>query len=272
MSVEPSLPVIRCLGGCGGTLLSRILSSTPRVLLLSETNPRSANIFAGALNPLVQIRKWHPEFAPALDGFNEWEVGYPPRFGAMLERLHEACRAVGVSILVRDFNYLDFIGVPFFWPVPRDFSLDSAIEGKFAIRDILLVRHPAHQLASLRSHPSLEGLLSAPMLLDGYRSFLSVRPDAKIVRYEDLVARPAETVADVCSALGMDFDPASLERFREVTAVTGNTKRLGEEEISLSPSSPETDLAEVEMARVPEFNATLIALGYQPEPQPTSLS
>ena len=56
----PRLPVIRNLGGCGGTLLARVIAALPEVILLSETNPRSSALYNGYMNPVVQVRKWSP--------------------------------------------------------------------------------------------------------------------------------------------------------------------------------------------------------------------
>jgi|HubBroStandDraft_6_1064221.scaffolds.fasta_scaffold1880877_2 hypothetical protein len=55
----PCLPVIRTLGGCGGTLLARLFGALPGTVVLSETNPRSAALYGGALNPIRQIQEWH---------------------------------------------------------------------------------------------------------------------------------------------------------------------------------------------------------------------
>src|SRR5271167_2447220 len=46
------LCVIRGLGGNGSTFLSRVLAALNGVMLLSETNPASANLFGFELNPV----------------------------------------------------------------------------------------------------------------------------------------------------------------------------------------------------------------------------
>ena len=40
MSISHSLPVLRSLGGCGGTLVTRVFAALPELVVLSETNPR----------------------------------------------------------------------------------------------------------------------------------------------------------------------------------------------------------------------------------------
>src|ERR1043166_4071990 len=47
--------IVRGLGGNGGTYICRALAAMERVVLLSETNPSSANLFAFGLNPATQI-------------------------------------------------------------------------------------------------------------------------------------------------------------------------------------------------------------------------
>jgi len=96
-------------------MLARVIAALPEVVLLSETNPRSSALYSGYMNPVVQVRKWSPELALRVSTFDEHELGYPLRFGELLECLYSAAEKLSLNLVVRDFNYVDFIGIPFVW-------------------------------------------------------------------------------------------------------------------------------------------------------------
>jgi len=258
----PYLPVLRGLGGCGGTLVSRVLSALPRVLLLSETNPRSAHLYGGMLNPIEQIRKWHPAMAPIVADFDPGEIGYPPRFGALLQHIHLAAERDNRVLVVRDFNYADFIGVPFIWPVPNDLSLDLAIAGCFTPRQAVIVRHPADQLASLRSHGAIRRVLHAEHFVEAYDAFLSATVGAPRFRYEDLVADPTNEFSALAASLGIPWDPVALDHFSQVESVTGNMRKRNEKEIKVNTRSAAALDTEGELLQSPRYNSLIETLGY----------
>jgi hypothetical protein len=261
-SAIPYLPILRGLGGCGGTLVSRVLSAIPKVLLLSETNPRSAHLYGGMLNAIEQIRKWHPALAPVIADLDPGEIGYPPHFGIFLQRIHVAAERDDRTLIVRDFNYVDFIGVPFVWPVPNDFSLDRAIAGCFAPRQAVIIRHPADQLASLRSHAAIRPVLRADRFIDAYQAFLSAAGSAPRFRYEDLVADPANGFPTLAVTLGIPWHPVALDHFSQVESVTGNMQKRNETRISAGVRSAAALDAERELAESPHYSTLIETLGY----------
>jgi hypothetical protein len=260
--VIPYLPILRGLGGCGGTLVSRVLSAIPKVLLLSETNPRSAHLYGGMLNPIEQIRKWHPALAPVVADFDPGEIGYPPRFGVLLQLIHLAAERANRVLIVRDFNYVDFIGVPFVWPVPNDLCLDLAIAGCFAPTPAVIVRHPADQLASLRSHAAIRSVLSTHRFIEAYQAFLSAAGSAPRFRYEDLVGDAANEFPALAASLGIPWDPIALDHFSQVESVTGNMQKRNETKINVGIRSRAALDAERELVESPGYNALIETLDY----------
>jgi hypothetical protein len=259
----PRLPVIRTLGGCGGTLVARVIAALPGIVLLSETNPRSAALYSGLLNPVVQIRKWAPSLAASVAEFDEHEIGYPPRFGDMIESLQRSAEERGLTLVIRDFNYGDFVGIPFIWPVPMDLSLDQAVVGRFTLAPILLVRHPADQLASLRRHRAIRPLLTADCFLDAYRAFLLATQGTPLYRYEDLVDNPHAVFPQMCASLGIPWDPVALERFPSVEAVTGYMGRRKEATICAPARSEAATRADEELGHFSSYGELLGELGYR---------
>jgi hypothetical protein len=258
----PELPVIRTLGGCGGTLVSRLFGALPRTVVLSETNPRSVHLFAGTLNPLKQLRQWHPHLLEDVADFDDAEIGYPPVFGEMLQRLAATARRQDHRLVVRDFNYADFIGVPFVWPPPGNFSLDRALTERLSPRPIYVVRHPVDQLASLRTHRSLERVLSAEQFVAGGHVFLEHRRGAPLFRYEDLTETPTSTFRAMCEALGLAYAAEALTRFSEVKTVTGSLVRAADTMIARSAPLPGAERVRQELSRAPGYASLLDVLGY----------
>lgn len=260
----PCLPVIRMLGGCGGTLLARLFGTLPGTVVLSETNPRPAALYGGALNPIRQIQKWHFILCGSVAGFDYHEIGYPPRFGEMLERLYIAVKDRGLTLIIRDYNYVDFIGIPYIWPVPCDFSLDLAVGGRFQVVDFVFVRSPAAQLASLRTHRAVGLVLTAGHFLNSCRAFLAAKPNAPIFRYEDLLGDPSATFRKMCATLGIVWDPTALDRYSAVETVTGNMTRTTDSTITAPEPSEASDQAESELFKLPGYDDLLNVLGYRP--------
>lgn len=261
-SHERVIPVIRTLGGCGGTLVSRMFGALPRTVVLSETNPRSANLFGSHLNPLRQLRDWYPQLLERVVDFDDAEIGYPPRFGDMLDGVLDAVECQGWRLILRDFSYADFIGVPFVWPVAACSSLDAAFSGRFVSRSLFLVRHPADQLGSLRSHRALARVLTAERFVAGSRAFLTSCNGAPVFRYETLVEAPEATFRAMCEALDVPFVAVALTAFAEVTSVTGSLARAAEPLISAGAELPGASAARQELAETPGYGALLAELGY----------
>lgn len=258
----PRLPVIRNLGGCGGTILARVIAALPDVVLLSETNPRSSALYNGYMNLIVQVRNWSPALASSISAFDEHELGYPPRYGELLECLHSEAEKLGLNLVIRDFNYVDFIGIPFVWPVPNDSSLDLAVAGHFCLSPIVVVRHPADQLASLRSHRAIHANLNAEHYLNSYFAFLTAMKGAPRFRYEDIVANPQAYFPQICSHLGLRWDLNALESFASIDNITGNPEGSREPVIREPRKTDAAWLADEELRRFGAYSELLIEMGY----------
>lgn len=243
-------------------MLARVIAALPGIVILSETNLRSAALFGGLLNPIIQIRNWLPLFVSSVATFDKHELGYPPRFGEMLESLHTSAEKLGFTLVVRDYNYVDFVGVPFVWPVPRDLSLDQAVLGRFTLAPVLLVRHPADQLASLRTHRSIQPNLTAEHFVNSYLAFLLAMRGTPLFRYEDIVDDPQGVFPQICACMGIAWDSHALDRFSSIETVTGNMRRSKDMEIRKPQKTEAASLAEEELRRFSSYNVLLSEMGY----------
>jgi hypothetical protein len=255
------LPVIRNLGGCGSTLVGRLIASLPDVVLLSECNPRSAYLFKGVMNPINQLRGWFPELLPVVHGIDEYELGHPPYFGELIRKLYVYLKNNGKQLIVRDYNYVDFVGFPFTDAMYNNSSLNHACETDFIIKDVVLVRHPADQLASLRSHYCMRNL-AAQDFVDCYLDFLRFFKNSYIYQYESLVSNPDFYMACLCYDIGLTWSSEAMNKFVSMDKITGNLERIDDSSIS-KPVRKEASLnAEKELQGCYDYNRLLEKLGY----------
>ncbi len=259
------LPVIHSLGGCGGTLLAKCLACMPGIVLLSETNPASALLFEGRLNPLTQVAEWYPDLLPdvRVEGVERPEdLRDPEHFRAFIAALDRAVRERGQTLVLRDYNYIDYFGVPFETPIRLAPSIRSALEGSFRLKSAVLVRHPLPQFDSLRSHRSAGDVLSPDIYLHGYETFLHDFASAHVIKYEDIVQHAFESIEALCRYLELPFSPDFVDRFKDYHSVTGNLGREYDPTIAYALWEPEVDTWRVQLQGDPRYAELVERLGY----------
>jgi hypothetical protein len=224
--------IIRGLGGNGSTFACRALAALDGVVLLSETNPLSANLFSFALNPAQQIAANYADLGfPPYPGHMA-ELGMPALFGQYIRDLNARCAAIDHSIVIRDYNYVDYIGAPFIWPTVYRSSLDAALAG-MPVNEVLLVRHPATQLQSLRAHEELKNALDGRSFLRGCRAMLETHAAAAMARYEDLYSAFDAGINAIAGELDLAFSADWRNRMAESGWMTGHEQG----KVSLEPGA-----------------------------------
>jgi hypothetical protein len=226
--------IVHNLGGCGGTLLSRCLGVLPSVALLSEINPLSVKLF-DQFNPLFQDRHWlHLLGNSDIERFSNADLAEPGVFRELIQVFHDRCETRGISLVLRDYNYIDFIGVPFIDRPPRRRILCDALPPHIPVRAVALIRHPIDQWLSLCKHTEVNTVLTPSDFLAAYLAFLSDLGDTPVFRYEDFVRNPAVEMSRICENLDLEFDPSCVERFADFDNVTGDFSRQKERDISFA--------------------------------------
>jgi hypothetical protein len=263
-SADPPYRVLHSLGGGGGTLVARVLSAIRGVVLLSGVNPRSVRLFNGALNPLEQVRRWHPSLISGLGGFLPEAIEKPDGFRRFLRALTANVAAAGKTLVVRDYNYVDFIGVPFLSPPPRNSSLLEALCAPSTMHSVFLVRHPADQLASLYAHDALNGHLSDALFVEGALAAASAFRNVPVVRYEDFTAAPTAALRLLCDAMALPYEPEALDTFQSVRSVTGDFRRIDEAVISVPRRSHAGADIRARLRSDPSYRRLCNLYGYDP--------
>ena len=249
--------VLKSLGGCGGTIVSRALAANG-ALVLSEVNPRSANLFAGALNPLAQMNRNHFALLPErLRSIDVHTLGLPSIFGRLMADLADA---LAPPLVIRAYSYVDYIGLPFIWPRPERACLRDALDPYGATRTVLLVRHPADCLSSLLRHAPLATVLDSEIFVAGHLAFLADNRGGVLLKFEDFLADPANFVAILCAALDLPCDAGWQSRLGDAPALTGNPLAVAAQDIVAMPRR--RDDIDTRLMAVEDYDRLLAECGY----------
>jgi len=211
MSKQP-IRILSNLARAGGTLISRCVGAMNDVVLLSEIHPLDNKYY----NPLVQARSWYQLLRP------EEIRGKRFDFVDAIRLIDQRCAERGKTLVIRDWAYLDFIGVPFTPYPPRRPLLNEFLSKEFDIVQYALVRHPVDQWLSTARLDIMKGRLELDTFLAGYRQFAEQCTRSGFTRYEDFTREPAQEMRRLCTHLQLDFDAGFIDRWPDNRHVTGD--------------------------------------------------
>jgi hypothetical protein len=239
----------------GGTLFSKCIAALPNVQLLSEVDP---------LSPLG-LPAGGPRFVPtdAVSQLRQATRGFRPEalvdlFSSQLRVIYNEADSDGQYLVIRDHTHSHFCTASEIADRPTVRELVAAVA---PVRSIVTVRHPVDSYVSLKAmkwihfHPG-----TFEEYCQRYIEFLSRYAETPVVRYEDLVDRPAETMTVVADLLALPFDESFMS-LQSVFRLTGDSGRRD------GPIGPRERRAEaVELHRdsggIESYRALLGMLGY----------
>lgn len=255
--------ILHSLGGCGGTLLSRCLAVMPRVALLSEVNPLAVHLFP-AFNPLYQDQHWlHLLTDDDVQRLSAVDLSQTEGFRDMVDTLYGRAASAGRLLVIRDYNYVEFVGIPFLDRPPMRRVIYDALPEGVSTRRIAFVRHPIDQWLSLCKHGQLRSLLKPGNFCDAYAAFLKDLGGTPIFKYEDFVADPEGQMLRICAELKIPFDATFRDRFQTFSFVTGDFSREADTMISMSREARRPDRILEEFRSSPKFEVVLNSLDYE---------
>jgi len=213
-------------------LLSRCLGVLPQGALLSEINPAAVKLYPHFC-PLYQDQNWlHLLSDEDLEKFSLVDLTIAGNFRDLISVFHLRAAAAGRHLILRDFSYIDFVGLPYNLRPPYRLSIYDALPEGMPTRAIAFIRHPIDQWISLCKHVELLPL-EAALFCHSYMMFLQKTASIPIYKYETFVENPEEQMKAICRDLNLSFDSSCFELFHDFNAVTGDLTRLGEKSISL---------------------------------------
>ncbi len=243
----------------GGTIISRCLGCMKDLVVLSEIHPLGSDRF----NPVDQAHHWFRLLT--LADIRDLREREHISFLDAIKLIADRCAAAKKILVVRDWNHLDFTGVPFL-NAPTYRLLTAEILGEsFSIVHVATVRHPIDQWLSLRQLERMEGKLTLSVFLNGYRRFAEHCCLSGFIRYEDFVRSPERVMKRLCHQLQVPYDPAFIRNWAAYHTFTGDidSERGCPKEIRLVPRRPmEAGLAD-DFKRNPDYIRSIDILGYR---------
>lgn len=243
----------------GGSLLSKLVALMPNTLLLSEIDPLST----------LALNRNAPRFAPT-DLIYGMRVALRPSddaavlkvFLAGLEALHAETGMQGRRLVLRDHSHSHFCTRT---EIHGRQTLREILSPRFDCLSLVTVRHPLDSFAALDRNRWTH---FDPFTLDEYaaryRAFLDRHADCPVIRYEDLVAAPDTTLAQICDTLRLPFAPEATDLL-SVVAVSGDSGRSGSD-IRPRPRRPMPDWILQQARTSRQYGALCEGLGYDPAP------
>ena len=205
--------------------------------MLSEVNPAAVKLFPH-FDPLYQDDQWLHLLGPAdRTRFSQLDLTVPGNFRDLVARMYDRATQGGRHLILRDWNYIDYLGVPFNPQPPCRLTIYEALPEVQTVATAF-IRHPLDQWVSLCKHEELRPTLTPVIFCTGYLAFLRSLGSIPVRKYEDFLVNPEGEMRAICGDLMLPFEPAFLEKFHAYDGVTGDFTRLRETTISPPPRKP----------------------------------
>jgi hypothetical protein len=165
---------------------------------------------------------------------------------------------------LRDHTHLDFTSKE-----KNSYRLENyeLVQRHYSVLSLALFRHPSDQYLSCLSRSGMSKYMSASLFAAGYVAFFRAAAAFPRIRYEDLVASPAETLARIGAALDLELDAAGLEDFAGFHKVTGDGDQVSRgyalSRVAEMPRRDGVQAACTALAAEPGIADVCHALGYE---------
>jgi hypothetical protein len=237
--------LLTTLGRTGSTAVARLLGAHPEIVAYRpfEYEPRVATYWLGVLRGLAEPASHRRQITPngPIDG--TWWLGLDPPLprpikdpdvqawlgGGAIEELAAFCQARIEELYLKVGTLFDRPQPAYFVEKFRPDFVPSLMSELYpAAREIVLVRDFRDMLSSMFAYNAKRGIegfrrdratSEADYVSDRVRGSVDALAGAwraregraHLLRYEDLVLRPAETVEALLDYLGLDADSATIE-------------------------------------------------------------
>ena len=166
---------------------------------------------------------------------------------------------------MRDYNFVEFVGIPFVHDPPGRRNIYAALPGDVPTVAIAFLRHPVDQWSSLCKHAQVAAVLTPSKFVRAYANFLDDLRGVPIFRYEDLVRNPCAEFNRLCAVLQLDFDASFIDKFAGFDGVTGDFTRHSETRISFPEPRRLPEGVIREFLAAPDFERAMAMGGYSIE-------
>ena len=238
------IAILHQMARTGGTLICKCLGSMGGVALFSELHPDDRSFC-----PVRQALDWHALLTPEETA----NVTASP-YAEILVTIDRRAEAMGLSLLLRDWSHVDFTETSSLRP-----RLYEELRETFEIQRFCTVRHPLRQWSSLCK--LMDKRYEIRQFIKGYLAFARMAKEVGFVRYENFTEEPDASLREICTALGLRFDPGWRRRWADYSHVTGDSSTARQIRPASLARVPESDLNE--FRRNPDYAEALNVLGYE---------
>ncbi len=198
---------IHHLPGSGGSLFSNCLASMPNILFLNEVNPLGSPCNQGENRPiapsdLISLLKQGDPQTP--------DKTIIQMFAENLATIRKQQSAIGRTIILRDHPWHNLLPET---DLSASNSLREMVESEFPIRSVITIRDPVDTYLSLNSQGWHNGQTSPDFddFCKTYLGFLDIHHGMAIIKYEDMISEPEQTMQKLCKILELDYSDMFID-------------------------------------------------------------
>lgn len=258
--LKPPVRMLHNLARSGATVIGRCLGCMSEVVLLSEIHQDVMSIYPHYTHPITQALNWGIITPQELEG---------KRLNIIdtITLIEEKCTSQNKKLVIRDFAYLDFIGMPIVKPPSFKLMLAEILSNDFEVIQFAIVRHPLDQwLSMINSTPHF---LRVPLdvYLRGYLEFSKQIRAFGFIRYEDFVNEPEKQMQYLCDKLRLRFDRTFVDRWSSYNKITGDfdskkSRGAGLHKIAKLPRRPMEDELKNQIRSNSNYHEAIKLLNY----------
>lgn len=207
----------------GGTLISKCIAAMPNTQLLSEIDPLSD----------LSIGLETPRFSPTdlIAQARQSTRGVPTNvvielFLSSLDILHAEAENRGHRLVLRDHSHSQFCTAQ---EASARLTLREIVQRRHKVLSVITVRHPIDTFISLCGQgwdhfrpPTFDEYCSRHL------SFLLRYKGVPVIRYEDFINSPSQTMQQICTALALPYQDRFGDLFNAFK-LTGDSGRTSDQ-------------------------------------------
>jgi len=213
--VNPSVRILHNLARSGGTVIGKCLGCMSEVVLLSEIHQDVMTMYPNDTHPVTQALNWGIITLQDLEGKRLTIID-------AVKLIEEKCTSQNKKLVLRDFAYLDFIGMPIVKPPSFRLMLAEILSYEFEVIQFAIVRHPVDQWLSMINSTPVFLKVSLDVYLKGYLEFGKQIQSCGFIRYEDFAKEPEKQMEYLCDKLRLRFDRTFVARWASYNKITGD--------------------------------------------------
>jgi hypothetical protein len=257
---KPSVYMLHNLARSGGTVIGKCLGCMPEVFLLSEIHQDVMTMYPNDTHPITQALNWGLITLQELEGKRLTIID-------AVQLIEEKCTSHNKKLVIRDFAYLDFIGMPIVKPPSFKLMLAEILSHNFEVIQFAIVRHPVDQWLSMINSTPIFLKVSLDVYLRGYLEFGKQIQSFGFIRYEDFVKEPEKQMQHLCYKLRLRFDRTFVARWSSYNKITGDldhkkSRAAGSQSIAQLPRRPMDEELKKQFRNNSHYREAIKLLGY----------